>query len=63
MKVKVNKDKCIGCGQCINIAPEVFEFDENHKSVVKEGAEVEKNRKEVEEAKESCPMGAIETEE
>ena len=62
MKVKVNKDKCIGCGQCINIAPEVFEFDEDHKSKVKDGADLEKSRKEIEEAKGSCPMGAIEVE-
>ena len=63
MKVKVNKEKCIGCGQCVNIAPQVFEFDEDHKSRVKEGADLKKNEREIEEAKESCPMAVIEIEE
>ena len=28
MQLKVNKDKCIGCGQCVSICEEVFDFDE-----------------------------------
>ena len=29
MKVKVNKDKCIGCGQCVSICDEVFNFGDD----------------------------------
>lgn len=27
--VKVVKNKCIGCGKCYQIAPEIFDFDDN----------------------------------
>jgi len=62
MKVKVNKEKCIGCGLCLNLAPEVFELDEDNKSRLREGADLEKNEKEIKEAIQSCPVGAIEEE-
>jgi len=60
--VKVNKEKCIGCGFCSNLCPEVFELDEEGKSRVKEGADLKKNKGCIEEAKNGCPVGAIETE-
>ena len=28
MKVKVNRDACIGCGACAAICPDVFEIDD-----------------------------------
>ena len=28
-KVEVDKDKCIGCGACTAICPDVFEFDDD----------------------------------
>jgi len=62
MKVKVNKEKCIGCGYCASVCPEVFELGEDGKSHVKEGADFEKNVDCVKEAKEGCPAGAIEQE-
>lgn len=58
--VKVNKEKCIGCGLCTTICPEVFELGDDGKSNVKEGADLEKNKDCIKEAKESCPVGAIE---
>ena len=63
MKVDVNKKKCIGCGLCIALVPEVFDFDEDGKAYVKI-KDVKKDLKEkVKEAYESCPTGAIEIEE
>lgn len=62
MKVKVNEDACIGCGACVSICEEVFEFnDEGVSKVVKEDVptELEDN---VTEAVESCPTAAIEKE-
>ena len=34
MKVAVDKDKCIGAGQCVMTAPEVFDQDEDAGTVV-----------------------------
>ena len=35
MKVKVNKDACIGCGACAAICDEVFEINDEGLSEVK----------------------------
>lgn len=59
MKVKVDQEKCIGCGLCINICPGVFEFDANNKSQVKKDANLEKNKDCIKEAIQSCPVTAI----
>lgn len=63
MRVKVDKNKCIGCGTCVSIAPEVFEMEDDGKSKVKEGADLEKNKEAIRQAKDSCPTQAIEVEE
>ena len=34
MKVKVNRDNCIGCGACEAICPEVFNLDDDGLSTV-----------------------------
>jgi len=60
-ETKVSKEKCIGCGLCSNLCPEVFEVTDDGKAIVKEGADLEKNKECVKEAKESCPVSAIET--
>lgn len=57
---KVNKEKCIGCGFCTSVCPDVFELGEDGKSRVKKGADLEKNKDCVKEAKDGCPVGAIE---
>ena len=35
MKVKVNKEACIGCGACMSIAEDVFEMNDEGLSSVK----------------------------
>ena len=73
MKVKVNKDACIGCGACAAICDEVFELNDEGLSEVKveENSEnkeefvsvKEELQDEVRDAADSCPTGAIEIEE
>lgn len=60
MGVKVNQEKCIGCGLCINLCPDVFEFGADNKSKVKDGADFEKNKECIKESVQSCPVAAIE---
>lgn len=60
MKVKVNKEACIGCGACAAICDSVFEIDDEGLSVVKEEKVKEEDKQAVIDASESCPTGAIE---
>jgi len=60
MPVKVNKEKCIGCGLCVSLCPDVFEIGEDGKSQIIKGADLGKNEKCIKEAKEGCPVQAIE---
>ncbi len=57
MKVSVNED-CISCGMCINICPQVFDYDADGLSHVIGDADnyVDKVRK----SAEVCPVNAIE---
>ena len=54
-KIEVDKDKCIGCGACTAIAPEVFEFDDDGLAKVIQ----EEINEDVITAKEGCPTEAI----
>jgi ferredoxin len=68
LKVKIDKEKCIGCGSCYSIAPEVFEMDVDGKAkitpqyleaVIEDEGLINK----ILNAKSMCPNQAIETEE
>ena len=63
MKVKVNKDACIGCGACAAICDEVFEINDEGLSEAKIEEVKEELQDEVRDAADSCPTGAIEVEE
>ncbi len=62
MKVKVNQEACIGCGACQAICEDVFEINDDGLSTVKTEEVNEELAESVNDAKESCPTGAIETE-
>lgn len=55
MALNVDQEKCIGCGACVSVCPNVFEMGDDGKSHVKDpNAECDS-----ETAKNSCPVGAI----
>ncbi len=53
--VKIDKEKCLGCGLCAAICNEVFEMDEENKASVKS----QKSLPCVKEAIKECPVDAI----
>ena len=57
MKVKVDRDLCIGVGNCVAFAPSVFELDAENKAVVLDVSSVDEFT--LLEAAKSCPEQAI----
>lgn len=55
MKVKINKEKCIGCGACVSVCPDVFELRDG-KACAKIS---ETDKKCTKEAVTVCPVNAI----
>lgn len=62
MKITINQEKCIGCGSCTAVCPDVFELDDNGKVRLKEGKE-KTDEQCAQEAVDICPVQAIEIEE
>jgi len=62
MELRVNKDKCIGCGMCVSTLEEVFEFDEDGQAMVIQNPISEENEETAKElaGDNGCPTGAIE---
>ena len=56
-KIKVDEEKCIGCGACVAIDSEHFDFNENGLSNVINNDNLESAN--LQSAIESCPTGAI----
>jgi ferredoxin len=56
--VSIN-DKCIGCGVCASIAPTIFKVEGTPAQVIKQ-PETPEEIAATEQAKNSCPMVAIE---
>lgn len=57
VKIKIDKEKCIGCGTCAVIAPKSFKLGDDGKA---EGIEPPGDEKEkIKEAVDSCPTSAI----
>ena len=59
MKYVVN-DGCIGCGLCAGTCPEVFSMNSEGVSVAIEAEVPEDALERAAEAKDGCPVGAIE---
>ena len=63
MKIKIEREKCIGCGACASICPNHFKMAEDGKSQLIDG--LSKSEKKVEklgcaeDAVEGCPVQCI----
>jgi ferredoxin len=57
LKVRVDRELCIGVSNCVAIAPTVFELDDENKAVLLDPSSVDE--KTLMEAAESCPQDAI----
>jgi len=57
MKVKVNRELCIGVSNCVALAPTVFRLDDQNKVVVVDPDSVDEET--LMEAAKSCPEDAI----
>ena len=62
MKLKVEKDICIGCGACQAICPDVFEIDDDGLAVPIVEEVNEDVMEDAIDAKEGCPVDAIKEE-
>ena len=58
-KLIVDKDKCIGCGMCVNSFLDYFDFDDEGLSEVKKEEVEPEEKKEILDAVEMCPTEAI----
>lgn len=62
MKAKIDRSGCIGCGLCEGICPEVFRMAED--SLAEVYSDVTTDLEEsTAEARDTCPVGVISTEE
>ena len=59
MAIKIDKEKCIGCGSCEAMCPDVFELGEDGKAFVKSGFDLEQNKPCIKESINVCPVQAI----
>lgn len=59
MEVFVDPDLCISCGTCIDLCPEIYDWDEDGKAKAIEEEVPEELEDCAKEAVESCPVDAI----
>jgi ferredoxin len=57
MKVRIDRELCIGITNCVAVAPSVFEMDSENKAVVNNPSSV--SDKLLMKAAESCPQNAV----
>jgi ferredoxin len=57
MKVIIDRDLCRGIGNCVAMAPGVFNLDKENKAVATHIEDISPEK--IQEAAESCPLDAI----
>ncbi|MFF6776746.1 ferredoxin [Streptomyces sp. NPDC012637] len=63
MRISVDRDVCIGAGQCALVSPDVFTQDDDGFGTVVPGRETGAGGPLVREAARACPVGAVTVEE
>lgn len=63
MKATVDKDRCIGCGICVEVCPEVLEMDDDDKAKAKASPVPPETESSCRDAADQCPDSAITIEE
>ena len=58
LKIQIDRDLCVGFGDCIEALPDVFEFDDEGIAVFKDG-DLTTGREELLDACASCPVDAL----
>ncbi len=56
--VSIEKEKCIGCGSCVAIAPDIFKLENGKANAIKQ-PETDEEKQKVTEAVNICPTDAI----
>lgn len=59
MRITVDRDRCIGAGQCVLVAPDVFTQDDEAIGAVLEGREDGADDPGVRDATAACPVQAV----
>ena len=59
MKVDVDQDLCISCGACVDLCPEVFEWNGDDKAMATVSEVPGDMEDQAHEAVENCPTNAI----
>lgn len=59
VKVSIDRDGCISCGQCFDICPNVFHMGDDGKAVATSDIVQEEFRDCAREAEEACPVFVI----
>ncbi len=57
MKVRVDRDVCVGVSNCVVVAPTVFKLDDENKATVLDASSVDEDT--LLSAAQSCPVSAI----
>jgi ferredoxin len=60
VKVTVDPGKCCAFGECVAVAPDLFQIGDDNRSLLRAGELSERDTARVREASFSCPVEAIE---
>ncbi len=58
-RLHIDRETCIGSGNCVRVAEAVFDQDEDGRVVLVGGADAAAHAEEVELAVAGCPVGAL----
>jgi ferredoxin len=59
LTLRIDRHLCVGFGDCIDVAPDVFELDAEGVAVVKDGAVEHAEHERLLEACRACPVDAL----